>query len=521
MNVTVRDCLNLPSLSHAEIIAGKNGLDKVVSSVSVLEFFDFYELDVFTPNEIIISAFYSIKDDVDKQCDALQDLYETGAVALILFYVGKIVQSVEEKLIRLADRLDFPLIVINNEFMSVKYSDVISDVMTSVLKDQSTSDDFITVTSNRLKQLPTELRTMENLLSIMSNHYKCNLLVTGPSKLYFQSVYRPFSMENNPDFYYSCFHNDSAGYCHKEVTLDNSTVYVYKAEFSGEDNIPLTLYACCRNDTLTKDNITDMCECTRLYSTVWGYSLNLNSPDTLLSLVLKTDANAARHYMRNTALDFSRLQSLIIISPGDGEINRLKNSVLNIFEEYKKYCLADIIDGEIVILSNLSRTNEMSENLFNELQSFTVNYDEKATYFMNRSSKDIEAIKQLYYNYRRSLPALRKIFINRRNWDAHDVTLSQEVTSLSETQNQKTEYLNTIIDMLKNDRNNLLKTLGVYLIDCDSELKHTADTMFLHRNTVLYRLARIKQLTNTDFTLMPAAYEFYLAAALHRFESGQ
>ena len=140
---------------------------------------------------------------------------------------------------------------------------------------------------------------------------------------------------------------------------------------------------------------------------------------------------------------------------------------------------------------------------------------------MNRSSKDIEAIKQLYYNYRRSLPALRKIFINRRNWDAHDVTLSQEVTSLSETQNQKTEYLNTIIDMLKNDRNNLLKTLGVYLIDCDSELKHTAETMFLHRNTVLYRLARIKQLTNTDFTLMPAAYEFYLAAALHRFESGQ
>lgn len=38
MGVTVRDCLKLPSLRNAEILAGHAGLDQFVSTVSVLEY---------------------------------------------------------------------------------------------------------------------------------------------------------------------------------------------------------------------------------------------------------------------------------------------------------------------------------------------------------------------------------------------------------------------------------------------------------------------------------------------------
>ena len=76
MSITIRDCLNLPSFSFGNVVAGKNGLDKIVSSVSVMEFFSLSDFDVFTPNELIISAFYAIKDDVEKQCEALKELAE-------------------------------------------------------------------------------------------------------------------------------------------------------------------------------------------------------------------------------------------------------------------------------------------------------------------------------------------------------------------------------------------------------------------------------------------------------------
>ena len=70
--------------------------------------------------------------------------------------------------------------------------------------------------------------------------------------------------------------------------------------------------------------------------------------------------------------------------------------------------------------------------------------------------------------------------------------------------------------MLEEDHDNLLETLAVYLIDCNSQLNLTADTLFVHRNTVAYRLNKIKQISNTDFTKMPATYDYYLAAALYR-----
>ena len=60
MSITLKDCLSLPSMSFGRVIAGSAGLDKIVSSISVLEFFEHesYGLDVFTPNELILSAFY-------------------------------------------------------------------------------------------------------------------------------------------------------------------------------------------------------------------------------------------------------------------------------------------------------------------------------------------------------------------------------------------------------------------------------------------------------------------------------
>ena len=38
MSITVSDCLKLPSLQEANVIAGHGGLDKFVSAVSVLEY---------------------------------------------------------------------------------------------------------------------------------------------------------------------------------------------------------------------------------------------------------------------------------------------------------------------------------------------------------------------------------------------------------------------------------------------------------------------------------------------------
>ena len=58
MNVTVADCLKLPTLREAQLIAGAKGTDRAVSSVSVLEWPETKLLsnELIIGNELIISA---------------------------------------------------------------------------------------------------------------------------------------------------------------------------------------------------------------------------------------------------------------------------------------------------------------------------------------------------------------------------------------------------------------------------------------------------------------------------------
>lgn len=65
MSITLKDCLKLPSLSMGKVIAGREGLNNIVTSVSVMEFNDTDEPDILSPNELLISALFCVKDDVD------------------------------------------------------------------------------------------------------------------------------------------------------------------------------------------------------------------------------------------------------------------------------------------------------------------------------------------------------------------------------------------------------------------------------------------------------------------------
>ena len=71
--------------------------------------------------------------------------------------------------------------------------------------------------------------------------------------------------------------------------------------------------------------------------------------------------------------------------------------------------------------------------------------------------------------------------------------------------------------MLRDDASGeLLHTLAVYYLDADCEVKKTAKLLFVHRNTIQYRLSKIQAITNfrTDDRL--ESYLMYTAIACWR-----
>lgn len=131
MNVTVADCLKLPTLREAQLIAGAKGTDRAVSSVSVLEWPETKLLsnELIIGNELIISALVTIKDDVARQCSVLRHLRNMGAAGLALFYVGVFIPRIDEALIAVADEINLPLIAMPFGRMDFRYSDMITDIV--------------------------------------------------------------------------------------------------------------------------------------------------------------------------------------------------------------------------------------------------------------------------------------------------------------------------------------------------------------------------------------------------------
>jgi DNA-binding PucR family transcriptional regulator len=62
----------------------------------------------------------------------------------------------------------------------------------------------------------------------------------------------------------------------------------------------------------------------------------------------------------------------------------------------------------------------------------------------------------------------------------------------------------------------LRNTLAVYLLDADASVTQTADLMFLHKNTIKYRLQRISDKLGFNVDKMPETISLYDAAALRR-----
>ena len=166
MGVTVRDCLKLPSLRNAEILAGHAGLDQFVSTVSVLEYAKTVAMEspLFLGNEIILTAFISVKDDVDAQCDAIRRLHAVGEAALVLYYVNYFLGGVDQKLIAVADELGFPLIVMPRDDYTLRYSDVITEVLMQIFLDHQRDTRFAAQMLRQISMMQEQRRSVNGIL---------------------------------------------------------------------------------------------------------------------------------------------------------------------------------------------------------------------------------------------------------------------------------------------------------------------------------------------------------------------
>lgn len=170
----VRDILKFGGLVNGEIIAGSGGIDNLVESVSVLEVTEPTNGRWFMKNQLSVSAFYAIKDDIVAQKELIKEFNESGGAGIVLCHIDFWVKRVDESVINLCNELNFPLIVVPSD---TAYTDIIIPINDKLLKIYSNKYKYSLGVQSQLIRLIIANNDIHDICTYISNISKSGIVI--------------------------------------------------------------------------------------------------------------------------------------------------------------------------------------------------------------------------------------------------------------------------------------------------------------------------------------------------------
>ena len=194
-------------------------------------------------------------------------------------------------------------------------------------------------------------------------------------------------------------------------------------------------------------------------------------------------------------------------------------AVRDFLEPYCRTVVADLYEQSLVVLMDgpvsLAEEESLSELLLERLETL---YGGKTVLTMCNHLKDTAEVRRAYLANQQYLKDVRKIYPVRRIFGMAELRFAEECRKMiemgEETVRLHTDVTAGIYQMA--DGPELCRTLGVYLLDAGAGVTRTAELLYLHKNTVKYRLQKITDCLGCRVGRMPESFAVYYAMALER-----
>jgi len=127
MRVTVREAMRIGGLVKCKVVAGEAGLDRCIDHITVMEVPDVIQW--LKGNDFLLTSLYPIKDDPDAIQNLVQQLNAVGSSALAI-KTHRYVKEIPKEIIEAGNRLRLPIIEIHKD---VSYLDIMTPLMEIML----------------------------------------------------------------------------------------------------------------------------------------------------------------------------------------------------------------------------------------------------------------------------------------------------------------------------------------------------------------------------------------------------
>lgn len=541
MSVTVMDVLKLPSLSNSEVLAGRAGLNKIVASVSVLEYAEpsalpdaLFKNDEFYGGEIVITGFICVKDDVEAQCRSIRHLHKMGEVGLILYYVGIFMPRIDERVIQLADELGFALICMPKERMDLRYSEVIYEVLEMIMNDKKSDPNFVSDMMEHISTMPAHQRSMDTVLRMLSDRLTCSLYLINHN-------FEGMSLASWPSVGNVTF-TDIAEYYHYDVSsmpaqpaclTIQSEVCLCCHRMGSENERPAYLIMAKQAGLLSPLLCRQAVEVVHFYTNIWGKGYTNIGAEELIKAILNDEPLRIRRLAEILRIDVAAVNHLLVLEPqnalADAEQRdtfnrRVTKTAKDCAERFFDVSLIGIYDGRLVVLAGGGKVKNADEHTTEQFLHELNAQDGKGLLVTHYGLANLSEIRDAYLICGQYLRQARCIWPEKRVITLQELRFSgrcQEIIAAGENSIKTALSVLSPLESVDEElRHALYDTLEAYLLDSDFKMMGTSERLFIHINSVKYRIKKIGELLGFPVDKMPEAYDVYAAVALSRLLRG-
>ncbi|MDQ6419144.1 PucR family transcriptional regulator ligand-binding domain-containing protein [Paenibacillus sp. LHD-117] len=127
----LKDLLHIPSLKNARVAAGQEGLNRRVSTVNMMDAPDI--IHYLKPDELLLTTAYAMKDQPESLDKLVAHMAESGCAGLAI-KTKRFLEEIPESVIEEANRLEFPILELSLDY---SLGEVLNGTLSRILENRT------------------------------------------------------------------------------------------------------------------------------------------------------------------------------------------------------------------------------------------------------------------------------------------------------------------------------------------------------------------------------------------------
>lgn len=519
MAVTIKDVVKMKAFKGTRVLSGVRGNNNKVESVNIMEVPDIIKYT--NQNALLFTTLYPIRNDTEALRNFIPDLSKNN-LSGVAIKLGRYIQEVPEYMIRQSNELDFPILILPEE---ANFSELTNKILVGLLGMKTSILEFRETITQQYQELLLTGGNIDKFVELTSKNIKSEVLILQKDmqliKGSTQLIEEKYIDRKKEYIDYRKYINDDINTLRKDLArlFFRKKIDIHPV-ISGKNLLGYMIVLPEPSDVTKKQYHVVVEQAIILLAFLFQSQKNIKQTeknyldsfvrDIINGKNIKQEEVIEKAKVFNWKLNFPVKLMSIRISNIDKnnkfniynqilDSREIDNTILNILEIKKENLKGMFFNGEILFFINL-KSEENKKNKLYETAVQLINNFQKSLDFQISISTLIKDIKDLEEEYQ-NLHLVHDIYGDNKNNKKYavfydDLGIYKFFHAIPQKQimhDYVAETIGKIIDEDKNKNSELLYTLEI-LIKNNMSIKNAADELFIHNNSLRYRMNLIKDL---------------------------